>query len=207
MKRIYQVLQVLVLMGLCQCAWSGPVILTSGNIITGVNDVTVGSETFDVRFVDGSCVTAVAGGCVASSFNMHSTGEAEGALAMFALQTIFEHETNMPAAFGLTGPYLDLDTPDELFFPTILSGVTLQYNTGPNNANNNNIVFDDEFAPTATGSTDLDGTGNNLVFANWTEVPNPAAVPEPGMLLLTGAAIAWMLWARRPSRSSTGLNA
>jgi hypothetical protein len=189
MKMIFRTIQAIVIFTMCQLAFSAPIITYSSGYISGVDDVVVDGQMFDVVFKQGSCNTALIGGCVPSNFTFLQQTEAEAAVASFALQSVFQGIANMPAAMGASGTGVGIYTPAWEENQIDVFGVLLAYTTNAADSNENNDVLDELAAPSQTAIQW--GDSDELYYANWTEVP------VPNTLWLVCIALVGLFWSRR----------
>lgn len=162
----------------------------SGGKLTGATGVEVGGLSYDVAFVDGTCL-GLFGNCSQFVFNTAAAaGAASQALLDQVLVGAFDDDATLTS--GCSGPGL------------AFCGVWTAYgtNTGSvlvSGATNFNAGGSDSVSQSgwATGN-DL-STNRSSVYAVWSRTAE-AALPEPSSLALLAAAGVAALWARRRPR-------
>jgi hypothetical protein len=173
--------------------------VNAGGILTGATGVQVGSATYDVTFVEGTCVS-VFGGCDSTS-DFTFTTQTDALAAGNALQS----------SVLVDGPSGNFDSNPELTFGCSLISecdVITPYGLDPLVSNSVREVTVENFAGTTTDSVTAGGlapgdydTSNvrSAVWAVWT--PAATAVPEPGSLALVALGLAAAGFGARRGRS------
>ena len=171
---------------------ASPVVDGTGKL-TGATGVIVGGATFDVVFLDGTCMT-VFGGCTSTSnFTFQTQSDAEAArdaiLAQVLLGT-YDANPGLTAGCGLG------EEACSILVPYALSGTTISY-ASVRNATPNSIGV-------GTTNTADDLSNSRLTWARFS--PASTSVPEPAswaMMLLGFAGIGVAVRRRRaPAWSS-----
>jgi hypothetical protein len=177
-------------------------IVTGSGLITGVTGVVVGSDIYDVAFIDGTCIE-IWNGCLASNFaftNEDDALNATKALMEQAFQGVFQgadHDTDPDKIFGITRPnHLgNILTPFSVIKETWLHNAML---TNYNEGGSISSIYRQYLI-----NTDTDGNYDSLVFADWTlvELP-PTLAPEPSAIALFAVGLFGIGFARK-RRSKT----
>jgi len=164
---------VVVVLGLLAgSANAAPVLIVSGGILQGATGVVVGSATYDVSFLDGTCAALFTGCDQVSDFTFQTPGDANSA-AQALLDTVFldgpsgAFDSNPDLTRGCTFPaFCNVLIPYEslgLVVVVLVNGAALDFTTSAG------LFFN------------YDTTGaNEITWAAFT----PATVPEPASLTL-----------------------
>lgn len=169
-----------------------PTLVIQNGILTGANGVTVGSNLYNVQFLDGTC-SALFNGCdQATDFTFQT--QANAALASQALldqvflnSVLGNFDTAPNLTQGCSNNFVcNVDTPFQIISTTTHS----TYNAV------NSSSLTDQTVCCSTFTTALNsGTFPTVTYARWTPA---ASVPEPDTLTLFGlGAGALVLWDAR----------
>jgi PEP-CTERM motif len=169
------------------------VLQVSGGELTGATGVNVNGSLYDVRFVEGTCVSLFSG-CNDVGFTFHTSTDAVAASQALLDQVFLDSSsgnfgTQPSLTFGCENPgTCNVATPIFLGpFNLIEVGF----------ASNTDATGDSAFVTRFEATRDTGGSDSALVWAVWTV---SSSVPEPATLALFGIALAGLGFGRRKGR-------
>lgn len=176
-------------------ASAAPLLVFDGGKITGVKGVNVFGTLYDVTFVDGTCAQVFSGCDELSDFDFPVLDPLDLSTAIHAAsQTLIEFNQLAPdLLFGCSDPRVcQFLVPYGLFSDNGLDGVLTVM--GQNvDTSFDNVLFDQRIA-FVNDTGDDRGAGDELVWADFRRVPEPATV----VLTMAGfAALCACRWRRR----------
>jgi len=200
------ILNSLLALALCAPLSAGAAPILSGSDLVGATGVVVGSNIYDVEFVDGSCASVYSGCDEATDFTFTTLAEADQASqALLDEVLVGIYDTEPELTEGCTA--LDRCFVTTAYGFYLLSGTT--YGVDSAAARNVNTpdgsgdsISHSTMSTTHDHSEPTNGSAARVTFARWTLVgpasaPGPANVPEPGIL---GLFAIGLLGVRRVAR-------
>ena len=187
------------LLACCCAAHAAPTLQTdAAGRLTGALGVDVGGVLYDVTFAVGTC-QAVFSGCDAQADFAFSTKDAADAAGAALLSSvfvgIFDDDPTLTAGCSTLDPfgqYCSIHTPYSVSAGVVMASVATNHPAGSPNP--------DGIGPSGFITTFDFSRIDNTLLAVW----EPSAVPEPGTLALTVAAVLGLLGTgrrtRRPAR-------
>jgi hypothetical protein len=186
-------------------AAAATLLVDSGGFLTGASGVTVGTKTYNVEFLVGSCQTLFKNcavdpvGSELPSFAFTTADDALAAAQSLSAQVFLDTVTlpdtpwdNFDSIIGLTRGCWSL-TACNVITPYSLDSFNLALVIFTNQP----LVTDAAPAPFLFAPSDAAETFNDSVYAVWTEV-TPIPLPAGAPLVLTGlAAFAGLRWRNR----------
>ena len=165
----------------------------SGGQLLGASGVTVDGISYNVEFLEGTCI-ALYGGCDEASDFTFTTESAAMLASQALLDQVFldgglgNFDTDVDLTFGCTGstPHCDAITPFAVGGSLVTFGI----------ARNEEVAADLVVASDTLTRTSNVLFTDNVVYAVWTPVP------EPGTMILTGLGIAVIGIRRRRGRKN-----
>lgn len=163
----------------------------------GASGVVVGGVTFDVAFVDGSCIALFDGCDGAEDFDFISDAAADVALQALADQVFVDGPAGQfDSDFALTNGCsstsscaIFIPVSNDPSNPTLRVAGRTFFNVSPGS-----LIFGDDFLISSSSDRDRDLTTNGaFVFAQFTQVPLPAALP----LMMGGLGVLALVGRRR----------
>jgi hypothetical protein len=190
------------LLACCGFAHAAPTLQTDGaGRLTGALGVDVGGVLYDVSFAVGTC-QAVFSGCDEQADFAFSTKEAADAAGAALLSSVFvgmfDDDPTLTAGCSTLDPFGQfclIHTPYSVSAGVVLASVATNFAAGSPNA--------DQLGTSGFITTFDFSRVDNTLLAVW----QPSAVPEPGTLALTVAAVLGLLGAGRRPRLATALTA
>jgi hypothetical protein len=164
-------------------AQAGPILQVSGGILDGIDGVVVDGSTYNVTFVQGSCVSVFSGCTSTSDFPFGASGTEDATSALESIlsggivNASFPNGIVNEAFVGAANAYDDLFTPY-----AVSNGLVTGYYT--------NVDVGAAQVPLTYGvqSASSYGTNYGLAYAAWASAP--ASVPEPSSLMLMSVGMA-----------------
>jgi hypothetical protein len=170
------------------CVYATPTYIINGGLLTGIDNIAIGSNTYNVDFIDSTYESLF--GADGSGIDFNNFNDAEN--ASLALSGLLIDDVIINAVV------YDFDFITELTSGCANSGdnfclIWTPYSTPDNNGNVNASIFlNQQFDPDPTLSASLPSTfdtslNNSYVFADWT--PVSSSVPEPYIALLVATGL------------------